>query len=370
MRANSPTPSVTGGAVLSQSKHGCSTVECPTATTVGPWDELRDGEGDARPAAAEVLALVERLGVEELQARQAAAAADILTMGITFTVYSDGSRHRPGLAVRRDPPGHRGGGVGGIERGLVQRLRALNLFIDDVYNDQRVVADGVFPADLLDDSVNYRPECRGRAPASSACGPTSAAPTSCATPTARCTCSRTTCACPSGVSYVIENRAGRQAGVPRAVRPPEHRAGRRLHRRAQQAARLARARRGQRPVDRRAHAGHLQLGLLRALVPRPADGRHARRGRRPLVDDDDRVYMRTIDGLEPVDVIYRRIDDLFLDPEVFRPDSTLGVARADAGVEGRQRRPSPTPPAPASPTTRSSTPGCPTSSATTSARSR
>ena len=62
-----------------------------TTTTAGPWDELRDAGGEPRPAAAEVLALVERLGVEELQERQAAAAADILTMGITFTVYSEGS---------------------------------------------------------------------------------------------------------------------------------------------------------------------------------------------------------------------------------------------------------------------------------------
>ena len=57
-----------------------------------------------------------------------------------------------------------------------------------------------------------------------------------------------------------------------------------------------------------------------------------------VVMDDDRVYMRTIDGLEPVDVVYRRIDDLFLDPEAFRPDSTLGVPGPDAGVEGRQGR--------------------------------
>ncbi len=60
-----------------------------TATT--PWDELLDEQGKARPAAAEVMALIDRIGVEELQGRQAAAASDILTMGITFTVYSEGS---------------------------------------------------------------------------------------------------------------------------------------------------------------------------------------------------------------------------------------------------------------------------------------
>ncbi len=79
-----------------------------------------------------------------------------------------------------------------------------------------------------------------------------------------------------------------------------------------------------------------------------------------VVEDDDCVYMKTIDGLERIDVIYRRIDDLFLDPEVFREDSMLGVPRTDAGMEGRQRRRWRTRRAPASPTTRSSTPGCPT----------
>ena len=89
----------------------------------------------------------------------------------------------------------------------MQRLRALNRFIDDLYNDQRVVADGVFPGELLDDSVELPPRVPRRRARSSACGRTSAAATSSATPTARCTCSRTTCACPSGVSYVLENRA-------------------------------------------------------------------------------------------------------------------------------------------------------------------
>ena len=86
-------------------------------------------------------------------------------MGITFTVYSDGEnidRAWPFDIVprsdRRELSGSR------WSAGLAQRLRALNMFIDDVYNDRRIVADGVFPADLLDESVNYRPECQGISP--------------------------------------------------------------------------------------------------------------------------------------------------------------------------------------------------------------
>ena len=144
---------------------------------------------------------------------------------------------------------------------------------------------------------------------------------------------------PSGVSYVHGEPGRRQAGVPRGVRPPEHRARRRLHRRAEQAARCRWPPTGvARPVDRRAHAGHLQLGLLRALVPRPADGRHARRGRRPRrhgrrprVHAHDRRPRAGRRRLPP----HRR--------PVPRPRGVPARldarrARADAGVEGRQRR--------------------------------
>jgi len=127
----------------------------------GRWDELLEADGSARPAAASLVARLRELGLAELQERQLRADLDILTMGITFTVYSDGTgidRAWPFDVIPRIIEAREWAAV---ERGLVQRLRALNMFIDDVYNDRRVVADGVFPAELLDDSVNYRPECQG-----------------------------------------------------------------------------------------------------------------------------------------------------------------------------------------------------------------
>ncbi len=126
-----------------------------------PWDELRDAGGHARPAAHELLAAVERIGVEELRARQAAAAADILTMGITFTVYSEGSNIDRAWPFDVIPRVIEATEWRRIERGLVQRLKALNCFIDDLYNERRIIDDGVFPGDLLADSANYREECRG-----------------------------------------------------------------------------------------------------------------------------------------------------------------------------------------------------------------
>ncbi len=133
-----------------------------TATT--PWDELLDEQGKARPAAAEVMALIDRIGVEELQGRQAAAASDILAMGITFTVYSEGSNIDRAWPFDVIPRIIEAREWAAVERGLVQRLRALNMFIDDVYNERRVVADGVFPAELLDDSVELPGRVPGRAP--------------------------------------------------------------------------------------------------------------------------------------------------------------------------------------------------------------
>ena len=114
------------------------------------WDELLDSHGSARPAAAELVEQIRSLGMSELQQRQDLAELDILAMGITFTVYSDGKgidRAWPFDIIPRviDAAEWRT-----IEAGLKQRLQAINAFIDDVYHDQRIVHDGVFPGDLLD----------------------------------------------------------------------------------------------------------------------------------------------------------------------------------------------------------------------------
>jgi uncharacterized circularly permuted ATP-grasp superfamily protein len=294
------------------------------SVVMAPWDEMRDGAGEARAAADEVLRVIDRLGVEELHARQATAAADILTMGITFTVYSDGSGIDRAWPFDVIPRVIEATEWARVERGLVQRLTALNRFIDDVYNDRRVVADGVFPVELLDDSANFRPECRGVHPKFGVWAHISGSDLV-RDADGTMYVLEDNLRVPSGVSYVIENRAVAKRAFPELF------------------ARLTIA-----PVD--AYTDELNK-LLASLAPdgvtdpsiavltpgifNSAYFEHsflAQRMGATLVEggdlvvmDDDRVYMRTIDGLEPVDVIYRRIDDLFLDPEVFRPDSMLGV---------------------------------------------
>jgi uncharacterized circularly permuted ATP-grasp superfamily protein len=287
-------------------------------------DELLEADGAPRPGASALMQLIERLGEDELRERQKIAELDILTMGITFTVYSEGQnidRAWPFDIIPRVIPGDEWDRV---SAGLAQRLRALNMFIDDLYNDQRIVADGVFPADLLEASVNFRPQCRGVHPKHGVWAHISG------TDLVRdddgvMYVLEDNLRVPSGVSYVIENR-----GV------------------AKRAFAELFARQRIRPVD--GYTDELNR-LLTSLAPDGVDdpqlavltpgifnsayfehsflaermGAELVEGADLVVGDDDYVYLKTIDGPERVDVIYRRIDDLFLDPEAFRPDSMLGV---------------------------------------------
>lgn len=296
----------------------------PPNPTRAPWDELRDGSGGPRAAAREVLAVVDGLELDDLRARQAAAAADIATMGITFTVYSDGrgiDRAWPFDVIPRviDAVEWRQ-----IERGLTQRLVALNQFIDDLYNDQRIIADGVFPSALLDDSSNYRAECRGVHPPFGVWAHISGSDLV-RDGDGTMYVLEDNLRVPSGVSYVLENRAVAKRAFPEVF-----------------------ANQSIAPVDSYTEElSKLLVSLAPAEVTDPtvavltpgifnsAYFEHSFLAQRMgavlvegsdlVVSDDDRVFMRTIDGKAPVDVIYRRIDDLFLDPEVFNPESTLGV---------------------------------------------
>ena len=289
-----------------------------------PWDELRDADGNPRPAAAEIMAVVDALDIDELHNRQTAAAADILTMGITFTVYSDGRGIDRAWPFDVIPRVIEAGEWAKIERGLVQRLVALNRFIDDLYNDQKIIADGVFPGALLDDSANFRPECKGVHPRFGVWAHISGSDRV-RDADGTMYVLEDNLRVPSGVSYVLENRAVCKRAFPEVF-----------------------ARQSIAPVD--SYTEELSK-LLVSLAPEDVSnpsvavltpgifnsayfehsflaqrmGATLVEGGDLVVSDDDRVFMRTIDGLQPVDVIYRRIDDMFLDPEVFNAESMLGV---------------------------------------------
>jgi uncharacterized circularly permuted ATP-grasp superfamily protein len=288
-------------------------------------DELLEDDGSPRTISRELIELLHRIGLDDVRERQRVSDLEILTMGISFTVYSDGQNIDRAWPFDIIPRLIDGDEWSMVERGLAQRLRALNHFIDDIYNDRRIIADGVFPAELLDDSANYRPECRGVHPKFGVWAHISGSDLVRAGD-GRLYVLEDNLRVPSGVSYVLENRAIAKRTFPELF----------------QRYRI-------RPVD--AYTDELNR-LLSSLAP---DGRHepcivvltpgifnsayfehsflAQRmgaelveGQDLVVCEDECVYMKTIQGLERVDVIYRRIDDLFIDPEAFLPDSMLGVA--------------------------------------------
>ncbi len=288
-------------------------------------DELLEVDGSPRPISRELIELLHRIGTDDVRERQRVSDLEILTMGISFTVYSDGQNIDRAWPFDIIPRLIDGDEWSLVERGLAQRLRALNHFIDDIYNDRRIIADGVFPAELLDDSANFRPECRGVHPKYGVWAHISGSDLV-RGGDGRLYVLEDNLRVPSGVSYVLENRAIAKRTFPELF----------------QQYRI-------RPVD--AYTDELNR-LLSSLAP---DGRSdpcivvltpgifnsayfehsflAQRigaelveGQDLVVGDDECVYMKTIQGLERVDVIYRRIDDLFLDPEAFLPDSMLGVA--------------------------------------------
>jgi uncharacterized circularly permuted ATP-grasp superfamily protein len=287
----------------------------------GFYDELYEGVGQPRPGSALLLRKFASLPEDELKSRQQAAERVILNMGMTFGVYGSDAGHEkifPFDIVPRiiEPPdwAH-------IEAGLAQRMRALNLFIDDVYHEQKIIRDGVIPGDLIYSSKGFLNACRGLNP-----------PQGIWCHIAGIDLVRIgdgkyyvledNMRCPSGVAYVLEARQVMKRTFPELF----------------DAYRV-------RPVDE--YPSRL-LATLQSLsdLPDPtiviltpgsynsAYYEHSLLAQKmgvELVEASDlavmdgSVHMRTTSGSQRVDVIYRRINDEFLDPLVFRPDSLLGI---------------------------------------------
>ncbi|MCG8004596.1 MAG: circularly permuted type 2 ATP-grasp protein [Candidatus Thiodiazotropha lotti] len=289
------------------------------------FDELITPNGHARGYARKLISYLGKLDKGELASRQLGAELAIKQMGITFRVYTEeeGSIDRvwpfdivPRLIPKKE--------WDRIESGLKQRVEALNLFIDDLYHKQQIVKDKVFPAEVLADSENFREQCIGVNP------PLGVWAHICGSDLVRddkgeIYVLEDNLRVPSGVSYMLENRL-----VTKRVFPELFETYSPL------------------PIDD--YPSEL-FDTLSALSPRPGDNpeivvltpgiynsayfEHAYlaqqmgcelvEGRDLVVEKDDCVYMRNIEGHSRVDVIYRRIDDLFLDPEAFNADSMLGV---------------------------------------------
>ncbi len=140
------------------------TIDWKQYASPGCYDELLDDRSQPRAASRTLCEYLASLSDGDLRERKTAAELAIMVMGITFTVYTEGGsidRAWPFDIVPRIIPKHEWDRT---DAGLKQRVQALNLFIDDLYHDQKILKDGVFPAEVLAQSVNFRPQCVGVSP--------------------------------------------------------------------------------------------------------------------------------------------------------------------------------------------------------------
>ena len=263
------------------------------------------------------------LSPAEIEARKQIVNVFFLNQGITFTVYGNNEgveRIFPFDIIPRIVPGREWDIV---ERGLTQRITALNLFLHDVYHDQKILRDKVVPAELVLGSKHFRREFVGVNP------PLNVYIHITGTDIIRdkegnYLVLEDNLRCPSGVSYMLQNRQAMKRAFPALfshyrVRPIED-YPQELVRVLQQIA--------------PAHNENPSITLLTPGIYNSAYFEHSFLARqmgidlvegRDLIVNDNRVYTRTTRGLKRVDVIYRRVDDDFLDPLVFRSDSRLGI---------------------------------------------
>ncbi|HEY1448357.1 MAG TPA: circularly permuted type 2 ATP-grasp protein [Caulobacteraceae bacterium] len=267
---------------------------------------------------------IQALGAQALSDRQGTLERSFLLQGITFTVYGAGSTTERIIPTDLFPRIIPAAEWERIESGLIQRLKALNLFLADIYGDQRILGDGIVPRDLILGSSAYRRHMQHLFV------PHGAYANVCGSDLIRGQDGsffvlEDNLRVPSGVSYMLANRDASRRTFPHTFREA-----------------------GVRPVER---YPDLLLATLKSMADEARSGaqvvvltpgvynaayyEHAYLARlmgvplvegRDLTVHDNRVYMRTTEGLRRVDVVYRRVDDDFVDPLAFRRDSSLGVA--------------------------------------------
>jgi uncharacterized circularly permuted ATP-grasp superfamily protein len=290
----------------------------------GAYDEMFAAEKELHPHYAPLVELLTNLPQEEIQRRKQEADLSFLNQGITFTVYGQEEGTERIFPYDLLPRIITGEEWARVERGLTQRITALNLFLKDIYNEGRILKDNVVPRELVYSCPQFRRQM---------CGlqvPRNVYVAICGTDLIRLqngefVVLEDNLRVPSGVSYMLTNRRVMKRIFPKLFRQYNVR-----------------------PIE---NYTQVLLGTLRSLAPegRPEPNivllspgvfnsayfEHAYLARqmgielvegRDLVVHDNVCYMRTTSGLRRVDVIYRRVDDDFIDPLAFRADSMLGVA--------------------------------------------
>jgi uncharacterized circularly permuted ATP-grasp superfamily protein len=288
------------------------------------FDEMFEPNGEVREHYKLLLQTFTSLPQEELMRRKHSADMSFLTQGITFTVYGKNEGTERIFPYDMLPRIITGAEWNTIERGLIQRITALNLFLRDVYNEGKILSDGFVPRELVYSCPQFRREMRGLQVPRNVYIAVTGTDLLRLNDGSFCVL-EDNLRVPSGVSYMLTSRRVMKRTFPNIFR--EY---------------------GVRPIE---HYPQVLLSSLRSLAPegRPeptivvltpgvynsAYFEHTYLARqmgvelvegRDLVIHDNIVYMRTTAGLKRVDVIYRRVDDDFIDPLAFRADSILGVA--------------------------------------------
>ncbi len=292
--------------------------------TEGFYDEMFDHDGTARPEAQLLLETIQSLEEGQLQRCQHAAERLLLQLGITFNVYGDSAGTERIFPFDLIPRIVRAEEWQWVERGLKQRIHALNEFIDDIYHGQKILKDKVIPAEVIHSATSFRPQCVG------------------IHPPRRVWCHITgtdlirhgdgnvyvledNLRVPSGVSYVLENRELMKRTFPQvfeglSVRPVDDYPSKLL----ETLQSIAPVSAGENPTVVLLTPGMYNSAYFEHSFLAQKMGIQLVEGS-DLVVEEGIVWMRTTKGLRKVDVIYRRIDDDFLDPLAFRLDSLLGV---------------------------------------------
>ena len=286
------------------------------------WDEMRQPDGQARIQYQELLRRISHVNPHELANRQRVADDTFLAQGVTFTVYGHEDGTEKIFPFDLVPRIITDAEWRTVERGLTQRVTALNMFLHDIYHDEHILNDGIVPRDLVYSCRQYRREMRGvRVPRDVYINVTGSDLVR--LPDGSFAVLEDNLRVPRGVSYMLVNRQMSKRVFPQLFEQYNVR-----------------------PIE---HYGQALLATLRALAPHTNEptivlltpgsynsayfehtylarqmGIHLVEGR-DLMTHNNCIWMRTTNGLQRVDVIYRRIDDDFIDPLIFRPDTILGV---------------------------------------------
>lgn len=287
------------------------------------YDELFTAKGEPRPDTMPLIDRINSLSPEEVQRRQQAAQIALFKMGVTFNVYSDNQGTERIIPFDIIPRIVSADEWATLEKGLEQRIYALNLFLGDIYDEQKILRDKIIPSEIIYSASGFLKPCMGlKPPGGIWCHITG-------TDLVRDRDGQwyvleDNLRCPSGVSYVLENRRVMKSTFPLVFNTMQIQ-----------------------PVEE--YPSHLLETLLNLAPPHLTDptvvvltpgiynsayfehsflaqqmGVELVEGR-DLIVSDGYLQMRTTKGLKRVDVVYRRIDDIFIDPKVFRSDSLLGI---------------------------------------------